>query len=298
MENITKENGGVFICVAQNGVSTNQEEIKAQIDLQVLYPPEVRVRHRHHHPRLGQKTQELTCEVFADPHPDVNWYRGRSVLSGHSPHENKYNMKSDSGLHTHSLIITDIGEEDYGNYSCHAANSLGEDKATLIVSGKPLKPVIVSETDSNDKNSYELKWRVESAFPVTSHNVHYKRKTAEMKDLIRLNCNTFDECVLINVATVEQKDRRGMHRGNNKMNVKEEADFTLRDLLPESRYLVQIQTVNEYGRSHWSDIFQFNTFGKKVNIAPWSPFHSKSSHLSCHLPSLVGLLMLVYSLQG
>ena len=41
------------------------------------------------------------------------------------------------------LKIADIREEDFGNYTCHATNSLGLDKHEIVVSGKPLPPTIL-----------------------------------------------------------------------------------------------------------------------------------------------------------
>ena len=37
------------------------------------------------------------------------------------------------------------------------------------------------------------------------------------------------------------------------------------ELVPDSRYRVKIQTVNEFGRSHWSKDFEFDTYGGSYN---------------------------------
>ena len=36
---------------------------------------------REHHPKLKQTKLTIACNVTADPAPDVNWARGRTVLS-------------------------------------------------------------------------------------------------------------------------------------------------------------------------------------------------------------------------
>ena len=36
---------------------------------------------REHHPKLQQRNLTIACNVTADPAPDVNWARGRTVLS-------------------------------------------------------------------------------------------------------------------------------------------------------------------------------------------------------------------------
>ena len=36
---------------------------------------------REYHPKLKQTKLTIACNVTADPAPDVNWARGRTVLS-------------------------------------------------------------------------------------------------------------------------------------------------------------------------------------------------------------------------
>ena len=44
---------------------------------------------REHHPKLKQTNLTIACNVTADPGPDVNWARGRTVLS---KYDNKVGM--------------------------------------------------------------------------------------------------------------------------------------------------------------------------------------------------------------
>ena len=48
-------------------------------------PPEVEVleSRQEYHPTLKQRQLSVGCNVTADPSPDVNWMRGRLVLSTH-----------------------------------------------------------------------------------------------------------------------------------------------------------------------------------------------------------------------
>ena len=54
------------------------------------------------------------------------------------------------------LTIRNIREEDFGNYTCHATNSLGFDKHEIVVSGKPLPPTILPNKGSS-KTEYTLR---------------------------------------------------------------------------------------------------------------------------------------------
>lgn len=103
---------------------------------------------RQYHPMLQQTNLTIDCNVTADPAPDVNWKRGRTVLSKydskvntdnsadytyydtllHSLHlKNKYEMMTlkrnneslpgtadEAVTRQFILIIKDIREEDYG----------------------------------------------------------------------------------------------------------------------------------------------------------------------------------------
>ena len=102
---------------------------------------------------------------------------------------NSVSIDEESNMRQFVLTIKDIREEDYGNYTCHATNSLGMDRQEIIVSGKPLPPFIIPGIPAS-KTEYTLRyknnnsiiftiiftrWRVESAFPVKEHNIYYER---------------------------------------------------------------------------------------------------------------------------
>ena len=49
---------------------------------------------REYHPKLKQSQLSVGCNVSADPSPDVNWMRGRLVLSTHDTKVIIMNMRS------------------------------------------------------------------------------------------------------------------------------------------------------------------------------------------------------------
>ena len=73
------------------------------------------------------------------------------------------------------LTIRNIREEDYGNYTCVATNSLGAARREVTVSGRPLAPSLVPGARGNSRTEYIVRWRVNSAFPVLEHNIYYER---------------------------------------------------------------------------------------------------------------------------
>ena len=135
--------------------------------LKNFYPPPTDKPHiqidetkEYYHPRLKQRELRISCNVSADPSPDVNWQRGRTVLSHHD-HQHKYEMMAESSgsedKRTFTLTIKDIREEDFGNYSCLATNALGQDEKEIVISGKPLPPKILSSISTGSKTTYVLR---------------------------------------------------------------------------------------------------------------------------------------------
>ena len=94
--------------------------------------------------------------------------------------QNKYQMSSfpltqDKRVRQFVLTIRNIREEDYGNYTCVATNSLGAAREEITVSGRPLAPSLGPGERGNTRREYILRWRVHSAFPVREHNIYYER---------------------------------------------------------------------------------------------------------------------------
>ena len=64
----------------------------------------------------------LSCQVGGEPRPSVSWYFMERQLSA-GP---RMTVKQTRDLH--SLTITDIKNDSFGNYSCVATNRLGSYK--------------------------------------------------------------------------------------------------------------------------------------------------------------------------
>ena len=69
--------------------------LDTDIDMMIILDhPQVKVSEekRVYHPKLKQDHLIISCNVSADPSPDVNWQRGRVVLSTHDTkvHHIKY----------------------------------------------------------------------------------------------------------------------------------------------------------------------------------------------------------------
>ncbi|XP_026135986.1 neuregulin 2b isoform X3 [Carassius auratus] len=77
---------------------------------------------------LEGKKLTLKCEAVGNPNPSFNWYKDGSQLRKRKDVKIKSNKKN-SKLH-----ISRVRQEDSGNYTCVAENSLGRENATSFVS--------------------------------------------------------------------------------------------------------------------------------------------------------------------
>lgn len=86
---------------------------------------------------MGKETI-LMCNVASSPIANVYWTREGSDVPLHT---NKYTTTIyNDGLHEFSLSLNIINLEarDFGEYTCHASNSLGRDSSSVVLYGMVL----------------------------------------------------------------------------------------------------------------------------------------------------------------
>ncbi|XP_041370227.1 lachesin-like [Gigantopelta aegis] len=126
IHNVTRYCGGVYECVADNGVKPS---FKRQIKVAVEFPPEIRLPTKRIGQVLGKETI-LDCEVTAYPQAVSIWhYKGRELSK-----TKKYQVEvyeHDDHAIVLSLRIKHLSKEDYGSYTCVASNSMGQTRAKM-----------------------------------------------------------------------------------------------------------------------------------------------------------------------
>ncbi|XP_059095815.1 brother of CDO-like [Tigriopus californicus] len=165
MSHVSRHHSGLYECEANNGVG---KAVRAEISLQVLYDPEVSAERSVVHGGLGEQA-DLSCLVYADPEPEVIWYRDTMRLD---PNGKRY-MESRGSRHT--LIIRKVEREDLANYSCYANNQLGRDRAYITLRGNPNTPVFNSQVLSKSQTSYTISWITESYAPIEEYKLLYRK---------------------------------------------------------------------------------------------------------------------------
>ncbi|KAM4545779.1 opioid-binding protein/cell adhesion molecule isoform 2-T2 [Odontesthes bonariensis] len=122
---ITKEQSGSYECIASNDISS--PDIRT-VQVTVNYPPFIS-KTRNTGTPVGQKGV-LQCEASAVPRADFEWYKeDRRLLNGIN------GVKIENQGKQSLLIFFNVSEEDYGNYTCVAMNTMGITNASIILYG-------------------------------------------------------------------------------------------------------------------------------------------------------------------
>jgi len=235
MLDISRLYDGEYVCNADNGVG--HKPVRQSITLKVLYPPEVSLENSWLHTGKGE-TVTMACIVYSNPIAKVTWYKNTmKLLDGERIHTKNIG-------NTHKLSLANITEKDFGKYSCKASNMLEKDVTeTLEVTGAPSKPLIVSDTRSKDRYSYDLSWSVKSHYSIKIHE-------AQVWAVIH------DGNVPIPPKTAQTKRIR--------MRIDEDPfTYNIKGLKNNTSYDIRIRSQNQYGWSPYSKTFTFQTLDKE-----------------------------------
>ena len=127
-----RKHAGVYQCTASNG---HGREASKLVEVVVQYSPVVEVTEVFVSTYSGQDKVELVCNVHAFPAPVVVWNRRGEVITESGDGRVRINVAGSLRHERHSLVISQVKEEDFGEYSCSASNSLGEQRQTIQLSG-------------------------------------------------------------------------------------------------------------------------------------------------------------------
>ncbi|XP_031428041.1 opioid-binding protein/cell adhesion molecule isoform X2 [Clupea harengus] len=151
---ITKEQSGVYECMSTNYVSAPDVKI---VRVTVNYPPVIS-RARNSLIGVGQRGM-LQCEASAVPLADFEWYKeDRKLLNG--PNGVKIENKGKQSM----LSFFNVSEEDYGNYTCVAMNTMGITNASIILYGPGMHDMIDINSAVSHLPSYLLLMTLVTAY--------------------------------------------------------------------------------------------------------------------------------------
>lgn len=123
-----------------------------------------------------KQTANLQCTAVGQP--KLEWYKKDSVLRTGTGHNVQI-------LDTGELIITNLQQQDTGNYTCQVDNGIGTDRLTynLLVQVPPATPVLY--VTSATSNSILMHWKngFTGNAPITGYTIHYRRTHGNMEEL-------------------------------------------------------------------------------------------------------------------
>uniref|UniRef100_A0A3B4X6Z1 Limbic system-associated membrane protein-like n=1 Tax=Seriola lalandi dorsalis TaxID=1841481 RepID=A0A3B4X6Z1_SERLL len=119
---IMRNQAGRYECKASNDVAT--PDVK-YVNVVVNYPPTIK-KTQSSETQVG-RMGTLQCDATAVPTPEFEWYRDEKRLS------NTQGINIQILGTTTVLMIANVTEEDYGNYTCVASNRLGVQNASLFL---------------------------------------------------------------------------------------------------------------------------------------------------------------------
>ncbi|XP_072399970.1 protein amalgam-like isoform X2 [Diabrotica undecimpunctata] len=221
--NVTPENGGIYRCLADNGL---KEPSHKHVAINIEHAPKISIS-KYLVTSNKERDAELVCTVDAYPEANVLWKKGEEIM------KNDATRKIITKRRQHTVesifVISNLTDQDFGTYTCVGKNRNGkkEEKVSLVKT-PAVRDFIKPEKGNKD---VLLTWKVESKSPISAHEIQYRKKG--------------DSDWKIAVPEVTN--------GQNDMYV---IKYTLRDL-EAGAYETRARSQNEHGWSEYSDIMPF-----------------------------------------
>ncbi|XP_071958806.1 neural cell adhesion molecule 1-like isoform X2 [Antedon mediterranea] len=253
--NITLQHAGKYICYANNSLGhSTQKEIEVIVQFRptaVAVKPVLRYS-------LDDEFVTLACKINAIPNATLKWFKDGSELdTTKDKHQLRFPLYCpDDGLM--KFVLLTVKPRDYGNYTCMATNPLGNGRSSILLSARPVAPIIVSSPIGTMMHEYILKWQVNSTFrlpPVKQFKIQYKLEA----DSIGKNFNESETEWKHNNYTPRKEDSQENVVFNT----------TLENLRKNSTYFVIMEATNsakppERGEAAF---FQFKTSAKPIEVS-------------------------------
>ncbi|XP_063910469.1 limbic system-associated membrane protein isoform X2 [Zophobas morio] len=286
LDRVDRHQAGVYKCTASNGVG---EDVTEEINLHVLYPPEIAVEKPIVHSGEGKEAQ-LVCIVHGESQPEVLWYRDTMQLDT----TERRIMESRGSRHT--LVIRKVHRSDFGNYTCVADNQLGKTRKSVQLTGKPNPAKFSSASRGSWKDSYNISWAVESFSPIEEYKLLFRRlpenpgsedghpQPLHHQSQKKFNLGRTYGSVYYNVGSAYGRqiiDRRTDWRDvilpatQAQNSGFQTMSYVIRGLEPGQSYEAKVQARNKFGWSPVSEAFTFQTTETDLTFPdrPQSPRH-------------------------
>ncbi|XP_045496300.1 lachesin-like isoform X2 [Colias croceus] len=148
LKGLRRTDMGNYLCIAANGVPPTQSR---KYEVTVLFPPIVRVASLVVW-RMADMQVTLQCYVEASPKSLTVWQRGKSHSGAKLLNSSKYVIAEDN-LNKYAvrmnITINRLKKNDFGEYTCSAANAYGRANATITLKETPQKTTTTTTTTTS-----------------------------------------------------------------------------------------------------------------------------------------------------
>ncbi|XP_073987236.1 protein amalgam isoform X2 [Rhodnius prolixus] len=255
-----RHDAGIYQCSASNNVG--QPAVR-EIQLNVLFPPEIEVEKSWVHTGEGNEAQ-LVCIVFAEPPAEVVWFKDTLRLGST---ERRITEVRGS---RNTLIIRKVQASDFGNYSCLADNNIGKTRQYLELSGRPNPAKFRSHPMGRSRDSYNISWAVDSYTPIEEFTLYYRKLP------IASGTQPGSQPIFQHAKRPQRRQENETH-GHYMMGSQrgewrdvilpaipsgqytQHMSYLIKDLEPAVQYEARVQAKNRFGWNQMSDSFHFST---------------------------------------
>ncbi|KAK5640980.1 hypothetical protein RI129_009527 [Pyrocoelia pectoralis] len=252
IQHADRHSAGQYQCSADNGVGQPDSR---HITLNVRYAPEVEAERATVHTGIGLEAH-LVCIVHAEPPPQVLWFKDTTQLGTTEQHA------AQSRGNRYTLVIRNVTDVDFGNYSCVASNTHGKARGHLMLTGTAGLAVFDSPSLGHEKEFYNISWSVNSHAAVTEYELFFRQRYLHRSHHIHdngtiMNRNDRWNSVVVTAQGITNPllpappPFPGVTR--------QKMSYVIRGLQPATTYEARVQAKNVHGWNKVSPIFHFTT---------------------------------------
>ncbi|XP_060716888.1 basement membrane-specific heparan sulfate proteoglycan core protein-like [Tachysurus vachellii] len=154
------QDGGTFVCRAQNKDGTSEEKVELKVEggASVAIEPKASIQQTDMTAVEGQ-TVTLHCQATGFPTPVITWSKLRAPLP--------WQHKSVGG----TLTLNNVGRQDSGQYICNATNSAGFSEAyvQMEVDTPPYATTIPDRVTARRGDSMRVQCIAHGSHPISFH---------------------------------------------------------------------------------------------------------------------------------
>ncbi|CAD7079851.1 unnamed protein product [Hermetia illucens] len=241
---------GMYTCLYENEVSTANSSMFLRIEHEPI------ALHQYNKVAYDiRENAEVVCRVQAYPKPEFQWQFGNnpSPLSMSSDgHYEIITTTDNNDVYTSVLRISNLGHNDYGDYSCRVVNSISGIRETIRLQqkGPPEKPNNLQVADVG-YNFVTLLWDpgFDGGISTTKYFVSYRKVTMPRDEQM------IPDCATLATHNTEPQEH-DCHR---------EIPCKIPNLEQHQSYSFKVKALNAKGRSEFSNEILTTT---KVNKIP------------------------------